>query len=209
MKKMVLALPVLVVLGVALWLALSGQESNMAACADRSPAPAVVAFGDSLVSGFGVSASENAFSVLSGIVGVPIENLGVSGDTTATARARISGVLARAPDIVIVLVGGNDALMKTSVVETEENLSAIVTEIKAAGAAAVLVGVIGGFPTDPYASMFERLAEEHDVPFVPNILSGLIGRDEFMSDPIHPNAAGHARMAERLAPALERACASS
>ncbi len=57
--------------------------------------------------------------------------------------------------------------------------------------------------------MFERLSKEYAVPLVPNILSGLIGREEFMSDAIHPNSGGYARIAEKLIPPLEKICTSS
>lgn len=169
----------------------------------------IIAFGDSLVAGYGAPEGEDAFSQLAGLLGTPIENLGRSGDTSGRALLRIEEVLERKPDIVIVLLGGNDALQKLPVSETEKNLGAILERIQDAGAKPVLVGVIGGFPQDTYAPMFERLAKEHGVPLVPNVLSGLLGREEFMSDAIHPNAAGYARIAKRLLPVLRDACASS
>jgi len=173
------------------------------------PAPTIGAFGDSLVAGYGAHIGEDAISILSEKIGVPITNFGVSGNTSADALVRIDTVLATDPDIVIVLLGGNDALQGIPVSITEQNLSLILERLKEKDIHPLLVGVIGGFPTDPYAAMFERLSKEYAVPLVPNILSGLIGREEFMSDAIHPNSAGHVRIADKLVPYLERLCLSS
>lgn len=172
----------------------------------KEPLPTVVAFGDSLVTGYGASANENPFTLLSASAGVPIVNLGVSGDTSGNGLARVQQVIDLKPDIVIVVLGGNDALQRVPVEETEENLAMLLKKITDAGIRPILIGVIGGFPKDPYVSMYERLAERFGAELVPNVLSGLIGNDEYMSDAIHPNGAGYARMAERILPVLVRAC---
>lgn len=169
----------------------------------------ITAFGDSLVTGYGAPEGEDAFSVLSRDLNVSITNEGVSGDTSGRALARIDTIVAAKPDIVIVLVGGNDALHRLPVSETEKNIGKILERLTNTGIHPILVGVLGGFPTDPYAPMFERLATTYEVPLVPNILRGLIGREEFMSDAIHPNSAGYARIAERLLPAVTSVCTSS
>ncbi len=203
MKYLAIAAAAVVIIGGA-WLLYSRMDNSSLSCKDRMPT--VVAFGDSLVAGYGASSGEDAFSTLSRLSELPILNLGVNGDTSARALARIDSVLAEKPDIVFVLLGGNDALQSVPVSETEANLGQVLVTLKESGATPILVGVLGGFPADIYAPMFERLAKEHDVPFVPNILSGLIGRNEYMSDPIHPNAEGYARIAARLRPVLETVC---
>lgn len=199
------------------WIALLILIAALAASAfflmrpDTSPActARIVAFGDSLVTGYGAPDGEDAFSVLSRNLSVSIENLGKDGDTSARALARIDQVLERKPDIVVVLLGGNDALQRLPVSETEKNLGEILEALTDAGVRPVLAGVIGGFPQDPYAPMYRRLAETYDAPLVPNVLSGILGREDLMSDAIHPNAQGYARIAERLLPAVKEACASS
>lgn len=209
MRYGITALIALSVIGIAflLWRQ-AGPGADMS-CRSLEPAPVIVAFGDSLVEGYGASPGNDAFSRVQSAIGVPIVNLGRSGDTSAGALERIDEALSLEPDIVIVLVGGNDALRRVPVAETEAALSGILSRIKDAGARPILVGVIGGFPQDPYAPMFEQLSKQHEVPLVKNILSGLIGRDEFMSDAVHPNDAGYARMAERMQPFIERTCAVS
>ena len=73
----------------------------------------VIAFGDSLIQGPGVPANSTFPAQLSRRLGVPILNKGLSGDTTATALARLDrDVLSQNPKVVVVLVGGNDILQR-------------------------------------------------------------------------------------------------
>lgn len=191
------------IIGVAVFMP-EGVKEPLQSCADK--APAIIAFGDSLVSGYGVSEGDDAVSVLSANLGVPVANFGVSGNTSGEALRRIDTILEREPDIVLVLLGGNDALQRLPVAETERNISEILQRLKEAGIRPVLAGVLGGFPSDPYASMFTRLARVHEVPLVPNVLAGLIGNTTYMSDEIHPNASGYARIAEKLYPDVRGVC---
>jgi|CXWL01.1.fsa_nt_gi lysophospholipase L1-like esterase len=71
----------------------------------------------------------------------------------------------------------------------------------------ILLGVRGGLLSDRFQDMFEEIAEEKDVLFVSNVLSGVIAKPEFMSDAVHPNASGYARIAQRILPVLQKACA--
>ncbi len=193
-------------IGSAYWF--FARADTAASCASLPMKPSVVAFGDSLVAGYGAEAGKDFVSVLSSSSGVTIRNLGRNGDTAASARARAGEVISLKPDIVIVLLGGNDALQGRSVDDTEQDLSAVLDTFQKAGIRVILAGVIGGFPTDPYATMFSRLADAHAVPLVPNVLAGIIGNSSLMSDAIHPNSAGYAKMADRLLPILEDSCAA-
>lgn len=176
-------------------------------CSERVPPPVVVAFGDSLIEGYGATTKGGFVSLVSSVVGLPIRNFGKSGDTTESAERRVAEVLNEKPNIVIVLLGGNDALKRVPIETSRANLDNVLASFKRSGAQIVLLGVVGGLPfKDPYPAMYEELAERYDAVYVSNVLSGLIGRQEFMSDPIHPNEAGYARIAERVLPALEEAC---
>jgi len=176
------------------------------ACSTLPAPPSILAFGDSLTAGYGAPAGQGYVDDLSKSLGVPIANYGVSGDTSAQALARIDAALTQKPDIILVLLGGNDALQKIPQTETQTNLDTIVTKFQARGATVVLLGVLGGFPQDPYASMFSALAKTHHVTYVPNVLSGLIGNSALMYDQVHPNAAGYQKLAARLLPTLEQTC---
>lgn len=197
----VLALAVLAFLAIQF---LYRRDAPAQDCA--SSAPRVVAFGDSLIAGYGATTPGGFVTLLSNSAGIPIANLGKNGDTTADAKARASAALASDSDIVLVLLGGNDALRQVPVAQTEQNLGEVVSALQEGGSRVILLGVIGGFPRDPYAPMFERLAKTHDVTYVPNVLSGIIGHADLMSDQVHPNEAGYQKIADRLLPVLEKEC---
>jgi len=163
----------------------------------------IIAFGDSLVAGKGASAGHDFVSLLSNRLGVPIINAGVSGDTTGSALARVDrDVLARDPRVVIVLLGGNDFLRRAPITETFANLGSIVERVRQHGAAVVLAGVSVGVLSDPYRAEYEALAERTSSVLVPDILHGIIGHADLMSDTIHPNDRGYTIVADRLEPVL-------
>jgi acyl-CoA thioesterase I len=182
------------------------SSNAQASCDTVVPRPVIIAFGDSLIEGYGAPRGGDFVSKLSSRIGVPILNYGKSGDTTTDGLARVKEVEGRA-DIAILLLGGNDALKKTPVSQTKENLATLIERLQAGGKThVILVGVLGGFPSDPYAPMFKELAKEYDVTFVPNILSGLIANTTYMSDQVHPNEAGYEKIAERLTPIMNTVC---
>jgi acyl-CoA thioesterase-1 len=141
--------------------------------------------------------------VLARRLSTPIENAGRSGDTTGTALERLErDVLSRNPRVVIVLLGGNDFLRRVPTGDTFRNLSTIVERIRARGAAVVLVGVSVGLVSDSYGEEYEHLARRTSSGLVPDILDGILGRNDRMSDSIHPNDEGYRMMAERIEPAI-------
>ena len=101
-----------------------------------------------------------------------------------------------------VLLGGNDYLRRIPTKETFANLDSIVDQIREHGAAVVLVGVAVGLMSDPYRGEYEALAERRSAGLVPDILDGIIGHADPMSDSIHPNGRGYAMIADRLEPIL-------
>ena len=180
------------------------------ACNDSPTAPSavtVVAFGDSITAGFGTTGDNDYVSRLADRTGVAIINAGRSGDTTASALARIdSAVLARDADIVIVFLGGNDLLQGVPVQQRITNITSIVQQIRADGAAVILVGV-GSGAIDPFEGALAGIASQTSSAFVPAVLDGIFGVSSLMADLIHPNNAGHAIIADRIEPALRAALA--
>lgn len=162
----------------------------------------IVAFGDSLVAGVGASKGKDFVSLLSQRVGEPIRNLGVSGDTTAMGLARIDDAISLEPRIAIILLGGNDFLRKVPRPEVFANLRAIIDRLQARGTIVLLLGVRGGLFTDSADGLYEDLTKETGSAYVENILLGLFGDQKYMSDSIHPNDTGYARIAERVYPVL-------
>jgi lysophospholipase L1-like esterase len=162
----------------------------------------IIAFGDSLVEGVGSTPGNDFVSLLSKKVGRPIVNLGISGNTTADGTSRIDTLNQYQPKIVILVLGGNDYLKKIPITETRKNLEFIIENIQARGAIVLLVGVQGGILNDHFDKEFKNLRDKYHTAFVSNILSGLVGHTQYMSDIVHPNDAGYRMMAERIYPIL-------
>lgn len=187
-----------IALGVLFWqLSSSDEITNYPASGTT-----IVAFGDSLVAGVGATGGNDFVSKLEEQTGRTIINLGESGDTTADGLERLDQVLEQDPQVVLLLLGGNDAIKNIPLEETKQNLSLIIEEIHSSGAVVVLLGVRSGLLSDSYKNMYEDLAKEHGTAFVSNVLSGVFGRANLMSDPIHPNNAGYQVIADRVAPVL-------
>lgn len=164
----------------------------------------IIAFGDSLVAGTGSTDGRNFVSLLAQSTGRPIINLGVPGDTTADGLARMRELDAYKPKVVLLLLGGNDYLKRIPQEQTFANLAAIIKDIQSRGAVVILLGVRGGLFGDHFSSGFKKLASTYHTAYVPDVLDGLFGESKYMSDQIHPNDAGYAVIAARIAPVLQK-----
>jgi acyl-CoA thioesterase-1 len=186
--------------------------------------PLLAFLGDSLTSGWRLREQE-AYPALVGRAlaarGRPVRviNAGVSGDTASKALARLPAVLKHRPDVLVVALGVNDGLSREPLFATEAALERIVSDARAAGARVLLVGVrlptgeaaprVGDTAGDEERSralggIFPRVAAAHRLPLVPDLLAGVAGEDDLLfPDRLHPNAAGHRRLAENVRPQLE------
>jgi lysophospholipase L1-like esterase len=189
------AAAVLLILAWALWPSRFARVRNLG-----SHGTSIIAFGDSLTAGYGAAPGEDWPSRLSALIGRPIVNAGVSGDTTESALARIDAdILTRDPRIVLVGLGGNDFLGSTPILTTENNLRTIVRRIQGSGAAVVLLAFRFPSISADYDAMYKRVAKEERCALIEGVLSGILTDASLKSDEIHPNAKGYALMAERLA----------
>jgi acyl-CoA thioesterase-1 len=175
-----------------------------------------VAFlGDSLTSGWRLS-EEEAYPALVGRTlaerdrPIRVLNAGVSGETAAQGLARLSDVLQHRPDVLVVALGINDALWGQSLEDTEASLRQVLEHARTSGCLLLLVGFhIPDGPHGPeyarrFGEIYPRLAAEYKVALVPDLLAGVSGHEELLfPDRLHPNAAGHVRLAETLRPHLE------
>ncbi len=171
----------------------------------------VLALGDSLTAGYGL-APEDAFPArlearLAALgAHVRVVNAGVSGDTTAGGLARLDWALADRPDVVIVELGGNDALRGVDPATTEDNLDQILRRLKREGVAVLLAGMrapfnLGRAYAAEFDAVFPRLARRHDVAFYPFFLDGVVLDPIFnQADRIHPNRLGVDQIVSRIAP---------
>lgn len=164
----------------------------------------IIAFGDSLVQGVGSTEGNDFVSVLSRKLGIPIRNEGVSGDTTRDARLRLDKAIGEDPEVVLVLLGGNDYLQRIPKEETFNNLGVITDEIQRRGGVVMILGIRGGVLTDSYEKDFEKFTRTHGAAYVSNVLENLIGHPKYMDDSVHPNDAGYMMIAERVAPILSK-----
>lgn len=158
----------------------------------------IVAFGDSLIAGRGATEGNDFVSVLARKLKRPIINMGVPGNTTADGLARIGDVLSQHPGTVIVLLGGNDYLQNIPIEQTFANLRKIVETLQEDHIFVILLGVQGGVFSDSYKASFKTLADNTDVVFVPNVLGGIFAHPEFLSDTVHPNDTGYAKIADKV-----------
>jgi len=175
----------------------------------------LLAFGDSLVHGYGLAA-EDAFpaQLERALRGegyrVEVLNGGNSGDTTAAALARLDWVLSDRPDLAIVELGANDGLRGLDPGETYRNLDAILSRLKAEGIAVLLAGMLaprnlGAGYVEAFDAVYPRLAEAHGVALYPFFLDGVAMQPDLnQDDGIHPNAAGVALVVARILPAVVR-----
>ena len=193
-----------------------GPARADASPAPPGPAPAVrlLAFGDSLIHGYGLAAGQTLPERLEAALraqghSVEVINAGNSGDTTASGRARLDWALGGARiDFALVALGGNDALRGLDPAATYDNLDAILTRLAAAGLPVLLAGMLaprnlGADYAADFDAVFPKLAETHGVAFYPFLLDG-VAMDPALNqaDGIHPNPAGVEVIAGRLAPRL-------
>ena len=169
-----------------------------------SQGSAVICFGDSLTSGYEAAPKESYPHVLSGLLDWPVINAGVNGDTTQAALQRLSrDVLEKDPLLVVVILGGNDFLHKSSAAQTFENIRAIVRAIKQQGAM-VALGQIGPLLMYRYNKEYKKIAAEEDAILIPDILGGIFANPKLMRDEVHPNAAGNVLIAQKVHKAIEK-----
>ena len=179
-----------------------------------SPAPAtperplVLAFGDSLTAGYGLDPGLGFAPQLQAVlrrhgIAARVADGGVSGDTSAAARARIGWTLdglGEKPDLVIVELGANDMLRGVDPAETERNLDAILSELKGRQIPVLIAGMLAARNLDPgYARRFEAiyptLARRHGAAFYPFFLDGVAAVPGMsQADGMHPTFRGVKRI---------------
>jgi acyl-CoA thioesterase-1 len=171
----------------------------------------ILAFGASIVAGYGLEAADTLPVQLEkalrarGIEATVI-NSGVSGETSAGGLARLDWALADDPDLVIVDLGGNDALRGLDPQATEANLDAIVSRLRADKRGVLIAGMLappnlGADYAAAFNAVFRDVAERHKVVLYPFILDGVVMDPSLnQEDGIHPNAAGVKVIVERMLP---------
>jgi acyl-CoA thioesterase-1 len=174
----------------------------------------ILALGTSLTQGYGVPPGLDFTAVLqdrlhAAHIDATLVNAGVSGDTSADGLSRLDWSLADHPDAAIVELGSNDALRAQSPAQTETNIAAVLTKLRAAHIPVLLVGMKAPRNLGPeYAAQFDpiypRLAQRFGVLFYPFILDGVAMNPTLnQADGIHPNPAGVKIIVARILPLVE------
>jgi acyl-CoA thioesterase-1 len=164
----------------------------------------IISFGDSLTFGTGAPPEGSYPAQLAAMIGQPVINSGIPGDTTARALQRLErDVLAKSPRIVLITLGGNDLKNGVDKKTAFRNLQKIVEAIQATGALVVIGGIKLPFWDRGYDQGYENLAQETGALLIPNILGGIMGTQKLMHDTIHPNGAGYKIMAQKFYQTIE------
>ncbi|MFO1329337.1 MAG: arylesterase [Rubrivivax sp.] len=196
---------------------------SVAACAAAGPLAAqaprtLLVLGDSLSAEYGLARGQGWVALLeqrlqSERLPWRVVNASISGDTTSGGRSRLPALLLEhKPAVVVIELGGNDALRGLPIASTEANLLAMTRAAKAAGARVLLVGMLvppnyGRRYIEDFSRSFESVARSEQTALVPFFLAGIAdGPDPvalFQSDRIHPKAEAHPRMLDNVWPALK------
>ena len=177
----------------------------------------VLIVGDSLSAEYGLARDSGWVALLQKRLkreklDVQVVNASISGDTSSGGRSRLPALLAQhKPDVVVIELGGNDALRGLPLTMTQSNLSAMTRAAKNAGAKALIAGMqvppnYGRKYTDEFAALFATVARAERVALVPFLLEGVANAPNadalFQPDRIHPKAEAHPRMLDNLWPVL-------
>jgi len=194
----------------------AGWMSGLAAAA--ADAPVVLVVGDSLSAEYGLKPGDGWVALLQKRLAEQkkphrVVNASISGDTTAGGRSRLPAALrAHKPAIVIVELGGNDALRGLPLSSTRDNLQAMARAAQDAGARLVVVGMqvppnYGAAYGKEFAGLFEQVARQTHAALVPFLLKGVADRadamDWFQPDRIHPLAKAHPLILDNVWAALK------
>jgi acyl-CoA hydrolase len=188
---------------------------TLSACGEAEKLPAlpsgsvVLALGDSLTAGAGVTPEQAWPALLAQRTGWQVVNGGVSGDTSAQGLQRLPALLdEHRPALVLVTLGGNDMLRRLPVQALEENLARVVVKCKAEGAKVVMVAtpqpsLAGAVLRNlPVPDFYRRVAGSHQVPLIEDAIAEVLSDPLLKGDQIHPNADGHAVLATKIFEAL-------
>lgn len=170
------------------------------------PSDAVVlAFGDSLTYGTGAAERESYPAQLEALIGRRVVRAGFPGEVTAGALARLPEALdEHAPSLLLLCIGGNDFLRRLGNAQAEANVRAMVKLARGRGVEVLLIGTPEpGFAVSP-PPFFAAIAEEFRLPYEESGVAEVLKNASLKSDPIHPNAQGYRRIAERVAGALKK-----
>jgi acyl-CoA thioesterase-1 len=180
-----------------------------------APQPIILVFGDSISAAYGIRVEEGWVALLQRKLatqgyGYRVVNASVSGETTGGGLARLPRALERhRPAILILELGGNDALRGLPLEDVRSNLDGMIRKSEAAGAHVVLAGMrmppnYGPRYSQEFQAIYADLSRQHELPLIPFVLEGVALDDALMqADGMHPNAKAQPLLLDRVWPRLE------
>jgi acyl-CoA thioesterase I len=188
-------------------------------CASEARADAakplhIVAFGDSLSSGYGLKPSQSFPAQLQKELkarghNVVVANAGVAGDTTAGGLKRLAWAVPDGTDAVILELGANDALRGIDPKVTRANLEKVIARLKERRIPILLTGMLspanwGGNYAEDFDAIFPDLARSYGLLFYPFFLDGVVLDAKLnQNDGMHPSGKGVAEIVKRMLPSVE------
>ena len=187
--------------------------------AQTAAPPLILVLGDSISAEYGIARGSGWVALLEQRlareqIAARVLNASVSGDTTAGGRSRLPALLkAHRPAVVVIELGGNDALRGLSLEMTEANLTAMTHAAQAAGAKVLLAGMqmppnYGADFGRRFFALYPQVAKAQRAALVPFLLKGVADGDHaqalFQPDRIHPTAAAHPIILDNVWPELRR-----
>ena len=174
----------------------------------------ILAFGDSLTSGYGVRPKDAFPNQLQKALktrghNITVINGGVAGDTTAAGLSRFDWTVGDDVDAVILELGANDALRGIEPKVTRDNLQKILAKLQERKLPVLFVGMRspanwGDTYADDFDAIFPALAKEHGLVFYPFFLEGVVLDAKLnQQDGMHPNAKGVAEIVRQIMPSVE------
>ena len=173
----------------------------------------ILVMGDSLSAGYGIQLDQTWVTLLQQELlkntQTKVINASVSGETSGGGLARLPALLTKyKPDIVIVELGGNDGLRGQPLKIMQENLQAIITASKSAGADVLLAGMqiptnYGPRYTKEFKETYPKLAEKNNASLVPFLLENVATQSNLIQrDGIHPTAEAQPIILNNVLPVL-------
>ena len=198
--------------------ALACAFASIGATAVPAAGHEIVVVGDSVSAEYGLARGTGWVALLGQRLAAEklpwtVANASISGDTTSGGLARLPTVLKQQhPSVVIIELGGNDALRGLPMSDTRKNLDGMAVLAAAAGARVLIAGMMvppnfGRKYEADFAQMYVDVATAHHAALVPFIFKGIVDKpdadDWFQADRIHPVAKAHPIILDNIWPQLK------
>lgn len=197
---------------------LPALSTTLAYAAQNNP-QTILIVGDSLSAEYGLQRGTGWVTLMQNRLQqthpqISVINASISGDTLAGGRARLAAALEQhKPTLVIIELGGNDALRGLSLPTSQTHLQAMVSMSQQTGAHVLLLGVqippnYGRAYAEKFAQMFAQIAQKNNTALVPFLLKGIADVPEsekyFQRDRTHPNESAQPLILENVWPEIEK-----